>query len=266
MLKTTFIALLATAALSAQQPDHRLGYTDTPFYPGAKYRVHDANRPRPAAVTPGTCNAPKATPPSDARVLFDGTSLSNFVTLTKGEPGPASWQLGQGYMEVIPGKGDIWTKESFGDLQIHFEWAAPAEVKGDSQNRGNSGIKIAGVYEIQVLDSYNNPTYADGQAGAIYGQYPPLVNASCKPGEWQAYDIFYEAPRFQGETLTKPAYVTVVHNGILVQNHEQILGNTVNRGVGVYTAHGDKPLMFQNHNTPVRYRSIWVRPLKPRAE
>src|SRR4051794_33699284 len=204
MLKTTLTALLVIGALvgslNAQQ-DHRLGYNDTPSYPGSKWRVHDASRPRPAAITPGSCNAPKATPPSDAEVLFDGRDLDKFVTLDKGQPGPATWQLGQGYMEVIPGKGDIWTKESFGDVQIHFEWASPAEVKGDSQSRGNSGIKISGLYEIQVLDSFDNMTYADGQAGAIYGQSPPLVNASCKPGEWQAYDIIFDAPKFQGETL-----------------------------------------------------------------
>jgi len=261
-----FLALSLAAQQAAPPADHRLGYDNTPYYPGSKWRVHDSSRPRPGSVTPSTCNAPTVKAPSDAEVLFDGRSMAKFVSLKNGVAGEPGWKLADGYMEVIPGNGDIYTKEAFGDMQLHIEWAAPAEVKGDSQNRGNSGLKISGVYEIQILDSYNNPTYADGQAGAIYGQAPPLVNAACKPGEWQAYDIIFEAPKFSGDTVVKPAYVTVLHNGIVVQNHEQILGTTLNANVGKYTAHPDKPFMLQNHNTPVRYRSLWVRRLQPRQD
>ena len=257
-------ALFCVASAFAQ--DHKLGYDTTPYYPGSKWRVHDSSRPRPGAITPSTCNAQKGKAPSDAEVLFDGHDLSKFVSMKGGVAGEPGWKLGEGVMEVIPGNGDIFSKEAFGDMQIHLEWASPSEVKGDSQNRGNSGLKISGLYEIQILDSFDNMTYADGQAGAIYGQYPPLVNASCKPGEWQAYDIVFEAPKFSGATVVKPAFVTVIHNGIVVQNHEQILGTTKNANVGNYEPHADKPFMLQNHNTPVRYRLVWVRRLTARPE
>jgi hypothetical protein len=213
-------------------------------------------RIRPDMVTAGTCNAASQRSPFDAEVLFDGRDSSKWET---------DWQVDGGYMQVIPGKGGAKTKEGFGDMQLHVEWASPSEVKGTGQNRGNSGIMLMGRYEVQVLDSYENPTYADGQAAAIYGQYPPLVNASCKPGEWQTYDIIFESPKFDGEKLLKPAFVTVIQNGIVVENHEQILGTTPHRQVGTYTAHGDLPLELQNHNTPVRYRNIWVRRMKPRV-
>jgi hypothetical protein len=269
-MKKTVITLAAFAlagTMSAQQnQDHRLGYDDTPSYAGSKWKVHDSKRPRPAMVA-GTCNAATVKAASDAEVLFDGRDTSKWMTPDKdGKAGPVSWKVENGYMEVIPGKGGLKTKSSFGDFQLHVEWASPAEVKGDSQNRGNSGIMIMGQYEVQVLDSWDNPTYADGQATAIYGQYPPYVNASCKPGEWQAYDIIFESPKFDGEKLLKPAYVTVFHNGVMTQNHEQVLGPTLHRAVGVYKAHGDLPLELQNHNTPVRYRSLWLRRLKARVE
>jgi len=256
--------VLGLSALCAAQ-DHTLGYDNTPYYAGSKWRVHDSSRPRPEMVTPGTCNNPSLRPPADADIIFNGTDTSKLVTIQKGVAGPVTWKVENGYMEVIPRKGGVTTKEKFGDMQLHVEWASPAVVQDKSQDRGNSGIMIMGLYEVQVLDSYNNPTYADGQAAAVYGQYPPLVNASCKPGEWQTYDIFFEAPKFEGDKLVKPAFVTVVHNGILVQNHEQILGTTPHAAVGVYKAHGDLPLELQNHNTPVRYRNIWIRPLKPRS-
>jgi hypothetical protein len=166
-------------------------------------------------------------------------------------------------MEVVNGAGGIQTKDKFGDMQLHVEWASPVEVKGKSQERGNSGVLLMGRYEVQVLDSYDNPTYADGGAASIYGQYPPLVNACRKPGEWQTYDIFFEAPRFDGEKLVKPAYVTVVHNGVLVQNHRQILGTTPHAKLGTYTAHpAELALALQNHHGAVRYRNIWVRRLQ----
>jgi hypothetical protein len=253
MLRCIAIAFLAAGALTAQ--DHDLGYDTTPYYPGSKWRVHDSTRPRPAVVTPGDCNGASRKPPSDAEILFDGRDTAKWQT---------KWKVADGYMEVAQGQGGAVTKQGFGDMQLHLEWASPAEVKGNSQGRGNSGVLLMGKYEVQVLDSFNNPTYADGQAAAIYGQYPPLVNASCKPGEWQTYDIFFESPKFDGDKLSKPAYVTVIHNGIVVQNHEQILGTTPHQQVGTYTAHGDLPLELQNHNNPVRYRNIWVRPLKHR--
>lgn len=262
----TIAGFAVAGVLGAQQPqpDHRLGYDDTPSYSGSKWKVHDSKRPRPATVS-GNCNAATVKAPSDATVLFDGVDTSKWIT-PENKGGPMTWKVENGYMEVIPGKGGVRTKDSFGDFQLHVEWASPAVVKGDSQNRGNSGIMIMGQYEVQVLDSWDNPTYADGQATAIYGQYPPYVNASCKPGEWQAYDIIFESPKFEGEKLVKPAYVTVFHNGVMTQNHEQVLGPTLHRAVGVYKAHGDLPLELQNHNTPVRYRSLWLRRLQGRLE
>jgi hypothetical protein len=254
MFRCALLILLATGAAAAQ--DHTLGYDNTPSYPGSKWRVHDSSRPRPEVITPATCNAPSLGHPSDAEVLFDGKDNSKWET---------KWKVESGYMQVVPGAGDANTKESFGDIQLHLEWATPSEVKGTSQGRGNSGVKLMGRYEVQVLDSYQNLTYADGQAGAIYGQYPPLVNASCKPGEWQQYDIIFESPKFEGEKLVKPAFVTVIQNGVVVENHEQILGTTLHAQVGTYTAHGDLPLLLQNHGNTVRYRNIWVRRLKPRV-
>jgi len=166
-------------------------------------------------------------------------------------------------METVFRTGNIETKQHFGDCQLHIEWATPAEVDGDSQGRGNSGVFLMGKYEIQVLDSYNNRTYADGHAGAIYGQYPPLVNASRKPGEWQTYDIFFVAPRFEGDKLINPAYVTVVHNGVLIHHHQAIMGPTGHRILASYDVpHGPEgPLMLQDHRNPVRFRNIWIRSL-----
>ncbi len=190
-----------------------VGYDDTPMIPGMAYRVHDSQRPQPRVIQPGTGSTPDAPgqPPSDAIVLFDGTDLSGW-TAVKG--GPATWKVENGFMEVAPGTGDIQTAQEFGDCQLHLEWAAPSVVKGDSQGRGNSGVFLMGRYEIQVLDCYDNPTYADGTTGALYGQYPPLVNACRKPGEWQTYDILWSAPRFEGEEIKHPAVVTVLLNGV----------------------------------------------------
>ena len=247
------IALLIAAPVFAQPQDHTLGYDNTPTYPGFKWRVHDSSRPRPAMATPGT--TPGAAP-SDAVVLFDGRDLSQWNS---------KWKVENGYVECVPRQGGMTTKAAFGDIQLHVEWASPAVVEAKSQDRGNSGIILQGKYEVQVLDSWENPTYADGQAGSIYGQYPPLVNASKKPGEWQTYDIVFESPKFDGDKLLKPAYITVIHNGILVQNHEEVKGTTPHAVLGSYKAHGDLPLELQNHNTKVRYRNIWVRKLTPRT-
>ncbi|MCD6508208.1 DUF1080 domain-containing protein [Candidatus Poribacteria bacterium] len=236
----------------------KLGYDDTPFLPGSKYRVHDSNRPQPRIVTPGE---KLGDPPSDAIILFDGTDLSNWVSSRDG--GPARWKVENGYMEVVAGTGDIQTKEHFGDCQLHIEWMAPAEVKGEGQGRGNSGVFMMGLYEIQVLDCYENPTYADGTTAAIYGQFPPLVNACRRPGQWQTYDIIWEAPCFEGDKLIRPAYVTVLHNGIVVHNHVELLGPTGHRTLPQYRPHPPVgPLRLQDHGNPVRFRNIWYRVLK----
>jgi 3-keto-disaccharide hydrolase len=194
-------------------------------------------------------------PPSDAIVLFDGKDLSRW----RGEKGEAKWKLLDGVVEVN-GTGSIITKEEFGDCQLHIEWAAPAEVKGNSQERGNSGVYFQGRYEIQVLDSYNNKTYSNGQAGAFYGHNAPLVNASGKPGEWQTYDIIFHAPKKRENGEVEPGSFTVFHNSVLVQDHIAIKGDatTAAKFKGV-TPKG--PLVLQDHGNPVRYRNIWIRPL-----
>ncbi len=241
------------------------GYTDTPFLPDGKWRVHDISRPHPPVVTPGTFStaAQPGQPPSDAIVLFDGKDLSQWVAAgPAGSTKPAAWKVENGYMEVVPGMSGIVSKEKFGDCQIHVEWASPKEIQGASQGRGNSGIEIMSRYEIQVLDSYNNVTYADGQAGAMYGQYPPLVNAVRPPGEWNVYDIVFEAPRFADGKLVKPATATVFLNGILLHNRMEFLGVTAHRAVAKYVPHGsEEPLRLQNHTNPVRFRNVWVRKL-----
>ena len=239
----------------SQKPQAPVGYDDTPMLPGSKWRVHDANRPQPRVVTPSTSGQP----PSDAVVVFDGTDLSAWT----GQDGEAGWKVENGFMEVAPGTGDIETREHFGDCQLHIEFAAPAEVEGDSQGRGNSGVFLIGEYEIQVLDGYENRTYADGITAAIYAQYPPLVNACRKPGEWQTYDIFFVAPRFEGQKLLSPAYITVVHNGVLVHHHQEAVGPTGHKNLASYdTPHGPEgPLRLQDHRNPVRYRNIWIRPI-----
>lgn len=248
----------------ATKPESKapVGYDDTPMLPGSRWRVHDGRRPQPRVVTPGTCSTQgrPGKPPSDAIVLFDGKDTSKWVGR---DGGPIQWKVENGYMEVVAGTGNIQTKDHFGDCQLHIEWATPAEVRGEGQGRGNSGVFLMGKYEIQVLDSYNNITYADGHAAAIYGQYPPLVNASRKPGEWQTYDIFFVAPRWEGDKLVSPAYVTVVHNGVLVHHHQEIMGPTGHKIVASYsTPHPPTgPLVLQDHRDPVRYRNIWIRPI-----
>jgi hypothetical protein len=248
---------LGTSILPAQEKSD--GFTDTPYLPDGKWRVHDANRPTPPKVTPGE---EPGEPPSDAVVLFDGRDLSNWRGERNGESIEPGWKVENGYMEIVPRSGSLISKQKFGDCQIHLEWASPSEVQGNGQGRGNSGVLIMGFYEIQVLDSYNNLTYADGQAGAMYGQYPPLVNAAKKPGEWQTYDIIFEAPRFEGETLMKPAYVTVIHNGVVLHHRQAFIGRVVWRQLAKYSPHdATGPLLLQDHGNPVRYRNIWVRPL-----
>ena len=197
--------------------------------------------------------------PSDAIILFDGKDLSQCVD-AKGEP--AKWKVGKGIV-TVNGTGDIYTAQKFGDCQLHVEWATPEKIVGEGQGRGNSGIFLQSKYEIQVLDSYTNKTYFHGQAGAVYKQTPPLVNASRKPGEWQYYDIIYHAPHFDGTgKVTVPGRVTVLHNGVLVQDNTEIKGSTAHTGDVHYETHGAKePIKLQDHHNPIRYRNIWIREL-----
>ncbi len=258
------INLAPSSNAQTRPANHDLGFKDTPMLPGLPYHVHDSDRPHPKLVTP----APQpGGPPSDAIVLFDGKDLSKWTAhhsdITRsGGSGEPEWKVENGYAEVVPGTGDIATKEKFGDVQLHVEWAAPAEVRGASQSRGNSGVIVMGRYEVQVLDSYDNPTYADGQAGAIYGQWPPLVNPTRKPGEWQTYDIIFEAPRFEDGKLVKPAYFTVLLNGVLIHHHQASMGPMVYRQVAHYEPQpAEDSLVLQNHNSRNRFRNIWVRRL-----
>lgn len=212
--------------------------------------------PVPEVVTPGDGTAS----PSDAIVLFDGENLSQWQSEEGSE---AQWLVKDSVLTVNPGSGGISTKSAYGDMQLHIEWRSPAKVEGSGQGRGNSGIFIQKRYEIQVLDSYNNRTYSNGQAGSVYKQYIPLVNACRKPGEWQTYDIIFKAPRFsEDSTLISPAYVTVIHNAILIQNHVEIKGTIKFIGQPEYEKHNLKePLMLQDHGNPVSYRNIWIREL-----
>ena len=227
------------------------------------WAVHDMNRPAPKKIA-----AEPGQPPSDAIILFDGTSLDKWES-TKGEP--TKWRLADGALESVKGAGYIRTKESFGDCQLHIEWAAPVKVEGHGQGRGTSGVFLMGSYEIQVLDSYEtevlpdgsnkNPNYADGQAGSIYAENPPLVNACRKPGEWQTYDIVFHQPIWEGETLKRPGSITLFHNGVLVQDDTVLAGRTEYIGAPSYSPHGCAPLYLQEHASKVSYRNIWVREL-----
>ena len=229
-----------------------LGYQNTPLIPGTKWHVHDGLRPQPKIVTPEPPAGP-VPPPAGAIVLFDGKDLSKWKN--------KKWKLEDGAMS--PTKGGQSSVDSFGDILLHIEWASPKIPRGSGQGRGNSGVYLMGRYEIQVLDSYNNKTYPDGQAAAIYGQYPPMVNACRPPGEWQTYDITFIAPRFKDGKLVSPAIVTVVHNGIVVHDKVKILGPTAHKRIGKYTDSGPTgPINLQHHGNPVRYRNIWIKPLK----
>jgi hypothetical protein len=240
------LVLAATAGLaSAQSP--------------SRFKAHDLNRPRPPLVQPAPQALP-VPPPADAVVLFDGKSLAEWRSA---DGGPAKWVIKDGAIESVPGSGYLYSARGFGDVQLHVEWATPVPAQGTSQGRGNSGVFLMGLYEVQVLDSYQNDTYPDGQAAAIYGQYPPLVNASRPPGEWQTYDIAFRRPRFRPDGgLASPARITVIHNGILVQDGVEPWGPTAWLQALPYTSHADRlPLGFQDHGNPVRYRNIWLREL-----
>lgn len=233
-----------------------------------EWEIHDRNRPAPPKVDPGTAGTAEqpARPPSDAVVLFDGTGLDAWERVGGGEIG---WVVRDGYMEINPKSGTIQTKQGFGDVQLHVEWASPDPPTGEDQTRGNSGVFLMGGehggYEVQVLNSYDTQTYPDGQAAAIYGQYPPLVNASRAPGEWQTYDIVFRRPRFdEDQQLVAPARVTVFHNGVLVHDDVELTGPTGHRQRPPYVYHPSRlPIQLQDHgDSPVRYRNIWVRELE----
>ena len=223
--------------------------------PGGQWKVGDTNRPRPKVILPAPFESP-GQPPSDAIVLFDGKDLSAWKRdVPKNDPDKSDtpkWKIENGYVEVTPKSGSLSTRDQFGSCQLHIEWATPAEVKGSSQGRGNSGVFFLGHSEIQVLDSWQNDTYPDGQAAAIYSRFPPLVNASRKPGEWQSYDIIYMAPQLDAQKkVVKPATYTAFHNGVLAHHAAEVPGAVVECAIGL-----------QNHGNPVRYRNIWLRKLK----
>ena len=224
------------------------------------WAIHDPERPLPQVIDPGPAG-PQVPPPSDAVVLFNGTDLSRW---TNSEGGKAGWKVENGYLEVVKKTGSILTREKFGDCQLHVEWAAPLPAAGESQGRGNSGVFLMNIYEVQVLDCYENKTYADGQAAAIYGQFPPRVNACRPPGEWQAFDIVFFRPHFDAEGgVAKPARMTVFFNGILVHHNAELIGPTTWKVRTPYSAHGDRlPVSLQDHGNPVRYRNIWIRDLE----
>ncbi len=254
--------LLAATALPATAQD-KPGFTDTPMLPGGQWRVHDADRPAPAVVAPA---AQAGGAPSDAVILFDGRSTEAWRADRK------PWPIENGALTIPSrassgGENNLVTKQSFGDVQLHLEFRSPNPPTKTSQDRGNSGIWFMQRYEVQILDSYRNPTYADGGVGAIYGWKPALVNAARPPGEWQSYDIVFERPRFAPNgTLLRPAYVTAFLNGVLVQNHQAMLGTTVWRKVAGYQPHGDSaPIQLQDHDSPVAFRNIWVRLLSEAA-
>jgi len=241
---------------------HREGYKDTPILPGQKWHVHDSDRPYPKEVTPG---AKMGDAPSDAVVLFDGTDLSKWTQGTGRRSGAPKWMVRDGYVQVAPGTGNLVSKEKFGDCQLHIEWQEDPSVTGHSQERGNSGVFLMGVFEVQVLDSYKDTTYADGQAGAIYGQWPPLVNPIRPEGQWNVYDIVFTAPKWNGGKLVEPAYETIFFNGVLVHNHQKLNGPSAHRAILPYSDPvSEGPILLQDHGPkePLRFRNIWVRRLK----
>lgn len=243
---TTFLTVLLTFYGFSQDKEINLPPEATEFY-----------EPVPPKVS-AEANSPK--PPSDAIILFDGTDLSSWENEDGSE---ATWKVEDGVLTVNPGTGGIKTIEAFGDIQIHLEWRAPSKIEGEGQGRGNSGVFIGGKYEVQILDSYENETYTNGQAASIYKQSPPLVNATNPPGEWNSYDIIFTAPRFnKDEMLLSPAKVTILHNGVLVQNNFKLKGPTEYIGIPNYTAHDEKlPIHLQDHGNPVSFKNIWVREL-----
>ena len=264
-ITTTCTVLSLTASMYAAN-------TGSPFYGDAPddhhpWTVHDRNRPQPMLVTPGTFStlAQPGKAPSDAIVLFDGTDLSKWEA-DEGNGVPTKWIVKDGAMECVPKSGYIRTKDKLGDIQLHVEWTAPTKVEGESQGRGNSGVFLMGLVEVQVLDNYNNPTYADGFAGSVYGVNPPLANALQPPGQFQVYDIVFRRPIYKDGKELDPGSITVFENGVLVQDHTMLEGGTGHMArskPGPFPEAG--PLKLQDHGNPVRYRNIWYRPLPRRA-
>lgn len=270
LLRVTVCGLAILAGCATQQAvkkAEKIQYVETDT---GRWLVHDMNRPAPAVLSPGTDSTPSepGKAPSDAIVLFDGTNLSGW---TSGDGGPAKWIVRDGYMEAVKGSGPVKTKRQFGSCQLHVEFATPSTVTGSGQGRGNSGVFLMATYEVQILDSYDNKTYPDGQCAALYGRAVPLVNACRKPGEWQSYDIIFHRPIFKGKKVVRKATFTVIHNGVLVHDHVELQGGTGWRGqhaISEYEPHEDKlPIMLQDHGNPVRFRNIWIRePWLPAGE
>ncbi len=268
-MKLYLTSLTAAACVAASASAAHVG---SPFYGDPPddhhpWAVHDQNRPQPKLVTPGTFSSQEqpGKPPSDAIVLFDGGDLSKWEA-DEGNGVPTKWVVRNGAMECVPGSGYIRTRDKFGDCQLHVEWAAPTKAEGESQGRGNSGVFLMGLVEVQVLDNYNNPTYADGFAGSVYGVNPPMANALRPPGEFQTYDIVFRRPIYKDGQEIDPGYVTVFLNGVLVEDHTRLEGGTGHMArakPGAFAETG--PLKLQDHGNPVRYRNIWYRPLPPRA-
>jgi len=243
------------AARGGRQGGQGRGIPQLAPIPGTPWTIHDMARPRARVVTPGPA---VGAPPADAIILFDGKDLSQW---TGRAGGPATWPVRQGYFETGAGGGSISTKESFGDVQLHLEFQIPVEGAG-TPSHGNSGVILMGQYEIQIIDSYQQDHYPDGQGGSIYGDWPPLVNPAMKPGDWQTYDIVFEAPRFNGTALLAPAYFTVLWNGVLVHNRQPAAGPTRLLTLHQYTPHAaELPLQLQDHSHPVKFRNVWIRRL-----
>jgi hypothetical protein len=218
-------------------------------------KVTEVWEPEPKVITPGT----NGSAPSDAVVLFDGKNLNQW---TDDKGNPSKWTIADGVLTVTPKSGNLKSKQTFGDVQLHLEFRTPAKVEGEGQGRGNSGLFFQERYELQILDSYKNRTYSNGQAGAIYKQHPPLVNASKGPGEWQTYDVIFIAPRFNSDgTLQSKGRMTVFHNGVLIQNNSEIQGTTEYIGKPKVIAHGKGSIILQDHDNTTSFRNIWVREL-----
>lgn len=251
----TYLCLLTLALTFVLLPD----LFAQQYQKEGEYKPEDTEfyEPKVEKITPGDNNQP----PSDAVVLFDGKDLSAWESAKDGSDAP--WTVQGGHFTVKPSTGNIRTKEDFGDFQLHIEWRSPQKIEGEGQGRGNSGVFLQGLYEVQVLDSYESPTYVNGQAGSIYKQYPPLVNATKPPTEWDVYDIIYTAPRFDEKNgaLLEAGYVTVLHNGVVVQNHSKLQGTTEYIGPPQWKAHGDGPIVLQDHGNLTSFRNIWIREL-----
>jgi hypothetical protein len=251
------LAGLLLPAAEPAKPKVEYGYDDTPFLPNSPWRVHDRKRPQPPMVAPGTAGqtVQPAVPPSDAIFLFDGKDLSQWQ-------GGNEKGIEDGAINILK-TGELTSKRHFGDCQVHVEWATPAVADGGAMAWGNSGVFLMGKYEVQIIESCDSHIYADGNAGAIYGQFPPLVNPTRKPGQWQTFDIIFTPPRFDGGRLVKPAYLTVFYNGVLAQYHQAVLGSTGHRLLPKYDSKETTgPIRLQQHGSAVRFRTIWVRPLK----